>query len=258
MSQHLDSTRGLDAAPEPCHILGWDTDFWGKPIARVDAPRLTPEAISDIDAWCGANGVRCVFFLADVADSASTLAAERGGFFLTDVRVTFKGDLHGRRAQPRLGLRTARPEDHAALEELARISHGTTRFFHDPYFDDDRCGELYARWMRDSLERGAAEVLVAEADGKPIGYATCELDEDGELGRIGLIAVEPSAQRRGIGRALCEGAFDCFTRLGAQRVEIVTQGRNLSAQRVFQRAGAHVDAIELWFHKWYQPLHVTS
>jgi hypothetical protein len=41
-------------------------------------------------------------------------------------------------------------------------------------------------------------------------------------------------------------------------VEIVTQGRNLSAQRVFQRAGAHVAAVELWFHKWYQPLRVTS
>ena len=246
MSQQLGTLR--QEAPAPCHLLAWDTEFWGRPIARVDASSVTPDSVRAIDEWCLAHGVGCAYLLLDVGDSASTLAAERGDFFLTDVRVTFRADLRGRVTQPRPHVRPAQPRDREPLAELARVCHDTTRFFHDPHFDRERCGELYARWMLSSIDGGAATVLVAEIGGAPVGYVTCE------AGRIGLIAVAESARRRGVGQALCDAAFDSFVELGEQTVEIVTQGRNLPAQRLFQRAGAHVDGVELWFHKWYPPV----
>ena len=57
MSQQLGTLR--QEAPAPCHLLAWDTEFWGRPIARVDASSVTPDSVRAIDEWCLAHGVGC-------------------------------------------------------------------------------------------------------------------------------------------------------------------------------------------------------
>jgi dTDP-4-amino-4,6-dideoxy-D-galactose acyltransferase len=238
-----------------CRLLGWDTKFWAQRIARVEETAVTRASLRAIDAWCTDNGVACVFLLVAADDRVSTLAAEEAGFFFTDVRMTFTATVADRpTVPPRRGLRLAKPGDRGRLAELARASHASTRFFHDPNFDDERCRDLYAEWMLSSIDGAADAVIVAEAGGTPIGYVTCELDGGEDSGRIGLIAVEPSSQGRGLGSALCEAALDWFASEGALSVEIVTQGGNVSAQRVFQASGARTVSTELWFHKWYEPV----
>jgi dTDP-4-amino-4,6-dideoxy-D-galactose acyltransferase len=236
----------------PCRLLAWDTEFWGQRIARVEEGRITPARISAVDAWCGESDVACVFLLVEAGDRTATLAAEGAGFFFTDVRVTMTADVVNRRGGAgHSAIRPARSEDRERLMDLARVSHRITRFFHDPHFDDERCAELYARWLSTSFEGAADKVIVVESGGVPAGYVTCELEDGGATGRIGLIAVDPESQGRGLGSALCEAALDWFAGVGAAAVEIVTQGRNVAAQRVFQRAGARTTGTELWFHKWY-------
>ena len=36
-----------------------------------------------------------------------------------------------------------------------------------------------------------------------------------------------------------------------KQVHVVTQGRNYSAQRLYQRAGFIIDNIETYYHKWF-------
>jgi dTDP-4-amino-4,6-dideoxy-D-galactose acyltransferase len=43
-----------------------------------------------------------------------------------------------------------------------------------------------------------------------------------------------------------------FAQHGCDRVQVVTQGRNLAAQRLYQRAGFLTADLKLWYHKWYQ------
>jgi dTDP-4-amino-4,6-dideoxy-D-galactose acyltransferase len=253
---------GRGAVPTPdqivvprCRVLGWDTKFWGRRIARLEETIVTPSSLRAIDAWCADNRVACVFLLVAASDRVSTRAAEQAGFFFTDVRMTFRAAVADRQSVSlRQGLRLARSGDRGRLAELARVSHGSTRFFHDPNFNDERCRDLYAQWMLSSLDGVADAVIVAEADGTAVGYVTCELDAGEDSGRIGLIAVEPSSQGRGLGSTLCEAALDWFAAEGALSVEIVTQGSNVSAQRVFQASGARTVSTELWFHKWYGPV----
>lgn len=238
-----------------CRVLGWDTKFWGQRIARLEESAVTPEALRAFDGWCTDNGIASAFLLVAADDRVSTLAAERAGFFFTDVRMTFRATVGGRPRVPLGGrLRLANSGDRGPLAELARASHASTRFFHDPNFDDERCRDLYAQWMISSLDGAADAVIVAEAGGTPVGYVTCELDAGEDSGRIGLIAVEPASRGRGLGSALCEAALDWFSAEGALSVEIVTQGSNVSAQRVFQASGARTVSTELWFHKWYEPV----
>jgi ribosomal protein S18 acetylase RimI-like enzyme len=235
----------------PCRLVEWDTEFWGVGVAQVVGATLTDARRSEVDGWCRDHDVACAYFLAEVDDPESTLAAERGGFFFTDVRATLAQSLDGRARSPVApSIRTARADDREALAAIARESHRITRFYHDPNFPDRRCDELYAQWILSSCEDPASDVLVADIGGGAAGYVTCALDAD--RGRIGLIAVASGHRRGGIGGALVEAALRRFADSGVSEAVVVTQGRNTAALRVFTRAGYSIERMQLWFHKWYR------
>ncbi len=208
---------------------------------------MTPELLDRVDDWARENDVSCLYFLADSGDAASAHAAEEGGFRLMDVRVELR-----REARPEdvPGVRTAREEDRDALRAIARVSHGITRFYADPGFPDERCDDLYDIWISRSLEGWAQGVLVAERDGRPVGYVSCHLDDS--QGSIGLIAVDESARGAGLGVSLARAAVGWCAEHGAEAISVVTQGRNTQALRTFERGGFRVHSLELWFHKWYE------
>jgi len=233
-----------------CTLLDWDTEFWGVPIGRVEGETLDAERLRAVDGWADETAVACLYFLADSADAPSAHAAEAGGFRLMDLRVELRRPVDG--DDSLADLRDARPEDADALRAIARASHGVTRFYADPGFPDERCDDLYDTWISRSLEGWADGVLVAEVDGRPAGYVSCHLDESG-TGSIGLIAVDAEVRRAGLGVALSRGAVAWCRDRGAERMSVVTQGRNAAALRTFQRAGFLVESIGLWFHKWYRP-----
>jgi GNAT superfamily N-acetyltransferase len=227
----------------PGELLEWDTEFWGRTIGRVRGGRLDETRLADVDQWARANDVECLYFLADADDPASAHVAEHGGFGLMDVRVELERP--AARAELPEGLREATPADRERLRAIAASSHGATRFYADPRFPDERCDDLYDTWITRSLDGWAAGVLVAE----PGGYVSCHLD--GETGSIGLIAVEEGARGGGVGVSLSLGAVAWCAARGAERMTVVTQGRNVPALRTFGRAGFLVSTVGLWFHKWY-------
>lgn len=216
---------------------------------------LTAATRREVDAWSDEKGVRCVYLLASSDDAATARAAEDGGFRLVDLRVELRQEIAGQRARgprPSPDVREASADDHARLREIARTSHGTTRFYADPNFPDERCDDLYETWIERSLGGWAASVLVVESDGRAAGYCSCHLEAAARAGSIGLIAVDASDRRTGAGAALAEGAVAWCARRGADTMSVVTQGRNVAALRTFQRAGFLVSSVDLWFHKWYE------
>lgn len=215
-------------------------------IGRAPGRELTPEGVRALDTWAAEENVACVYFLGDAGDAHSAHVAEGAGFRLMDLRVELRQELASPAA---LGVREAVAEDRERLREIARTSHGTTRFYADPKFPDERCGALYETWIDRSLDGWAAVVLVAERDGGPAGYCSCHLD--GEAGSIGLIAVDSTRRRSGVGLELAAGAVAWCAARGARTMSVVTQGRNVAALRTFERAGFLFASVGLWFHKWY-------
>lgn len=217
-------------------------------IGRIESDTLDARRAGAVDEWAAAEGVECLYFLARSDDPASAFAATDAGYRLVDVRVELSrpaaGDDEG-------SVRVARPSDVGALRDIARVSHGGTRFYADPRFPDGRCDEFYAHWIELSCEGWADAVLVVEAGGWPAGYVTCHAD--GLRGSIGLIAVEERSRGRGLGRELVAGAVEWMRRSGLETAAVVTQGRNASAQRTFQSVGFRTETVGLWFHKWYAP-----
>jgi dTDP-4-amino-4,6-dideoxy-D-galactose acyltransferase len=236
-------------------VLEWDSAFFGRRIGRARVGRLTTSAVTQLREWCRNDQITCLYFLADADDPETSRLAARAGFDLIDIRVTFEQKLSVRPAEPHPRIRPLRASDLPALRELAARSHQDTRFFADSHFSREAAARLYGVW----LDRDAAEgaVFVAEHSGRPAAYVTVRLQPGGKRGEIGIIAVEAPAQGSGLGKALVNTALNWFVGQGAVDAMVVTQGRNLAAQRLYQSTGFRTAALQLWYHYWPELLRRT-
>jgi ribosomal-protein-alanine acetyltransferase len=121
---------------------------------------------------------------------------------------------------------TIRP---ARLEDLDRLVQIENRSF-----TTDRFSRRTFRYL---LTRANAVTLVAEADGRIIGYATVLFHRGTFLARLYSLAVDPACRSLGVGSKLIEAAerlalaHDCVT----LRLEV--RQDNLSAIRLYQQHG---------------------
>jgi len=239
--------------PELCSILEWDSAFFGMTIARVNSNRLDAQTAVQVMAWCKEKQVGCLYFLAD-SDHAETLRqAEKNGFNLTDIRVTYELVMGGMEERAALDpeIRMAVPQDLPALRGMAGSSYRDSRFYYDGHFPQEACDRLYETWIEKSLSGYARAVLVKGAPGQPEGFVTCDTLLPEAIGKIGLVGVSSSTRGRGIGRALVMGSLDWFGRQGMKSVQVVTQGRNIPAQRFYQKCGFLVSEVRFWYHCWF-------
>jgi dTDP-4-amino-4,6-dideoxy-D-galactose acyltransferase len=225
---------------EPPEMLGWDTEFWGLRVARATSS-------DGLKEWACANTVGLIGLLVD--DPAEVQRSEENGARFMDIRVTLARPTAIQQPPPR--VRPFRASDVETLVAIARASHRITRFYADPRLPDDRCDDLYERWIRQSCEGWAAAVLVCEQDAKPAGYITVHID--GDTSSIGLVAVAEQARRRGYGQELVLGAIDYANRHEAVDMTVVTQGRNVAAQRTFQACRFRTTKTQVWMHQWFLP-----
>jgi dTDP-4-amino-4,6-dideoxy-D-galactose acyltransferase len=136
------------------------------------------------------------------------------------------------------------------LSDLAARSHYDSRFYADGRFPKDGCDRLFRTWIERSCtdHSFAQAVFVPEVEGKPAGYIT--LGVKNGIGDIGLIAVEQCYRGQGIGNALLFRSLEWFRNQGVRKVEVVTQGRNINALRMYEKAGFRLESMRLWFHWW--------
>jgi dTDP-4-amino-4,6-dideoxy-D-galactose acyltransferase len=236
----------------PIESLEWDSAFFGVQIGRVSLGSATPELLSEAVGLADHEGIECLYWLIDGGDAISPRAAEVCGFHLVDVQVTFETKLP-RCAGPDRPLpahvRLFEPADLPDLLALARESHRASRYFYDGNFADDRCASLYEEWIKRALRRDSEIVFVAEHENQPAGYCVCHLPGD-QTGNIGLIAVDPKWHHCRIGTALVSAALDHFERSGMRSATVVTQGRNIASQRLYQKCGFVTESMKLWYHRW--------
>lgn len=242
----------LDAGSEElCRFLEWDTQFFGVRIARVVPSTLTPGDMTAVSDWCDRESIACLYFLCDPANDESVRVAEQAGFHLVDVRVVFEKETGARDARetPNVVVRRWRDEDLPTLETVAVDSYRDSRFWFDRRFARDRVAELYREWLIKSCRGFADDVLVAEVEGRPVGFITCHIDSPAR-GRIGLVGVVAMLRGKGVGHALVRAADEYASERGAREIEVATQARNVSAQRLYQRAGFTTSSLGLWYHLW--------
>ena len=146
----------------PCLFLEWDSEFFGRRIARVTASPFTAFEAGEVLAWARAERIDCLYLLVDAGDAVGIRSAEVAGFRLVDLRVTLGRPLRGGEALPAArpdAVRPSTPADVPALRRIARTSHRDSRFYADPRFPEALCDAFYQRWIERRCAEEASAVL---------------------------------------------------------------------------------------------------
>jgi dTDP-4-amino-4,6-dideoxy-D-galactose acyltransferase len=241
---------------EPCEFLPWDTAFFGYRIARVIGHRLSPQYVQAVLEWCKTREIECLYLLADSDHPETVRLADKHKFRLVDIRVTLQCNIgkqiveHRNIQSETVRVRPVRPADISALQAIARTIYSASRFYFDPCFPTESCEALYETWIKRSCEGYASVVWVADVDDEPVGYLSCHLSSSTPDGQIGLVGVGSQAQGRGVGQTLVYHSLHWFAEHSVEVVSVVTQGRNIAAQCLYQRCGFLTRSVQLWYHRW--------
>jgi dTDP-4-amino-4,6-dideoxy-D-galactose acyltransferase len=242
---------------EFCKYLQWDSDFFGKRIAKINVERITPEIYSSIKVWCLENQIDCLFFLADTSDSESIRVAEDNKFRLVEVRITLELLLKNRIKKenkwikPDVQIRPANKGDRGALVEISENSYTNSRWYFDPCFEQKQCDAYYRKWISNSLDGYADYILVAEKNGEVLGYLSGNHYINDKLATFDLLAVHEKARGLGIGPALAFSGVDYHAKMMAKKILAITQGRNIVLSRLLMKVVFILKDVQIYYHKWY-------
>jgi ribosomal protein S18 acetylase RimI-like enzyme len=152
-----------------------------------------------------------------------------------------------------VSIRGAAPADTPAIGRLGAL---LVRLHHD--LDPQRfiaatpgTQQAYGSFLETQLREPNIVILVAERDGKVIGYTYAGVEGTdymalrGPAGVVYDIVVDPAHRGQGVGRTLLEATVEALQSRGAPRVVLSTAERNEGAQRLFERAGFRRTMIEM-------------
>jgi ribosomal protein S18 acetylase RimI-like enzyme len=144
----------------------------------------------------------------------------------------------------------------ADLSSLGRLGALLVQQHHD--FDrrrflaaTDRTPEHYAAFLGSQLDDPEALVLVAEQDGRVIGYTFSEMEGydykslRGPAALLHDILVDPAHRSAGVGRRLLDETIATMKRRGARQIVLSTAERNEAARRLFARIGFRPTMVEM-------------
>ncbi len=249
MKARVTNPRKLDSLRY--RFLEWDSRFFGRRIARVESDRLDEASVAEALDWSREHRIDCLYFLCAPDDDRSVVVAEANGFHLVDIRLELSCRIEAPPAASGVAVRGFQPSDLDALQRIASEAYRDTRFWYDERFTREQAASLYREWIAKSCRGGDESVLVVEDDGHVKGFVTCSFENE-SIGRIGLLGVAAEARGAGVGRALVDAALAQCHANGRREVRVVTQVRNIAAQRLYQACGFRTQLVHLWYHKWFE------
>jgi len=255
--------------------LEFDSQLFGRRMAR-----LWP--IAHRDAWPGPEaldqgkhllaqikeaeaqeGVQCLVARVPGRDFLAAQALEACGFRLMDVSVEWLTSLdqlpkHGR--LPRgMSIRTWRPGDEEKLADLTakamcHLDAYPDRFAMDPRLRSS-CGEMYRRWVANSLSGDQADqVLALTQDEEAAGLITLKLPREkgpgAGCGYVVINAIAPEFRGQGLYHELLLRGLEWLLKHGANKARVRTKLSQQAVIRAWARLGARQVYSDCTFHLW--------
>jgi len=236
-------------------IMRWDSDFFGYPVGFLGCRRLTPAIQRLVGNFTSTHRVVLLEYLCNCHDRLSVQTAEQAGYSFVDIRLTLE---HALRQAPAAalpaGTRVIRAESShiPVLRQMASELYLDSRYFFDPHFDRAKVKEFYESWIEKAVLGKFDDycLLLVREGSAPLAFCTIRKGRP-KTANIGLFGVGPDAQGGGVAGPFLNHVLGRLHAEGLEMVEVVTQGRNYRAQRVYQRCGFVTKTTELWYHKWF-------
>lgn len=254
----------------------WDTEQLGFPCARVEILTIigddgnsdTVREIADnllevMHQDCRSRGVQ--YLIARIPSTAVEVAQslQQNGYLLVDGLINYHYDLSlpipDTPIIPNIVFRQGNTGDIAQCLHIASQSYTLDRFHSDPLISKERADQVHRLWVENSFRKiSADQVWVAEYQQKAQAYYTGSIDKVSQqvfpdtIGHIGLVAAGQALRGKGVATALCIYALHGFHQMGVRQVEVGTQIANITAQRIYQKAGFRPVNSFLTFRGWIE------
>jgi RimJ/RimL family protein N-acetyltransferase len=249
----------------------WDSKHFAFDMSKIDqllavgnyldSTFIKQRLVSNLIARCSKELLLHVSARVNKEDLSSIHALERKYFRLMDILVTYSIDLRKHipiQTENPYHIRKFRPDEVSKLEQIALECFrdralSTDRFHADPTFPRSKSSELYAKWLVNSCNDPANEVLVAEIDGKPVGFNVCAFNPSLtaltgiRIGTMTLTAVDSLARNKLVATSLLSASLSWF----ADKVDVIETGgqvSNIAIQRAWNSVGLRITRSQCTFH----------
>ena len=225
--------------------LHWDSAFFGLRVGRADI--LSREDALFLTARH--DELAQQFDLLYIFD-ANAVGFEAEGTQLVDEKILYSKPCEPRKQFSDVAFfQGATPSDD--LYRLALVSGGYSRFKLDERLPKGSYERLYNRWIENACPReGTNKQILTFLDTNNIAKGMVTIDHQGELGHIGLVAVDTDTQHQGIGGKIMSTLDGYLFKLGVKTLEVPTQKANTNACRWYEKNGFRVQSITFIYHWW--------
>lgn len=233
--------------------LIWDSDFFGYPIAYVTSKHLTDAILNRIEKFIHRNKIKLVEYLCNCHDNESVRNAEKYGFHFTDIRLCFEKTLTQENPitlPNSIRFGSAVESDIPELRKISENLYRDSRYFFDGNFEVAKVHEFFQGWVEKAVRGQFDDVCFCLFENElPIGFCTIKYNKM-QSASIGLFGFATKYQGQGLATKLLYITFNHLLLKGISNINVVTQGRNYPAQRLYQSVGFKTFSTELWYHKW--------
>ncbi len=225
--------------------LQWDSDFFGLRIGRADI--LTKDDAFSLAARH--DELMQQFDLLYVFDS-NNIGFVAKGARLVDEKILYSKPCEPRKQFPEISFYQA-SHPSADLYRLALVSGGYSRFKLDERLPKGSYERLYTRWIEKACPKdGTNKQIFISRDPQGATKGMITIDHQGELGHIGLVAVDLDAQHHGIGGKIMSTLDGYLYSLGIKTLEVPTQKANSDACRWYEKNGFVAQSRIPIYHWW--------
>lgn len=233
--------------------LPWDSDFFGYPIARlnaifpIDPPCLRPyadygNAVQHLLSLARLQGVKYLFATVEPRDLATMRGLGQCGFSLIETRAFYHRSLRNFEAADRYPIRTATPADVPALSRTAReCVNAFDRFHADPFIPPEDADRMMEKWVEASVLTSFADTTIVPDTAEPEAFCTVKYHREHwdawnlRLAQPVFSAVAPSM--RGWYRKIISEINVHLREVGAEHSYLSTQITNKAVIRVWESLG---------------------
>ena len=222
--------------------IEWDSKFFGYPIGKIclfnnqeyDVNRIISESAK----------YRLTYLFSDQEISVSDNRIK-----LVDTKITWEKDITFSSGTITREKFNNLIHSYDQLLYLGYLSGTYSRFRLDENFQNNEFEKLYKEWIDKSI-RGKFDdsVFIKSHKNQLEGLVT--LRKSNNLAQIGLIAVHPNSQGKGVATELIQVANDFTFDNNLKTLIVATQYDNKPAMRLYEKSGFHIRSKEYIYHVW--------
>jgi len=230
-------------------ILKWDSSFFGLKVSNINAKILDNIEFDNILNELKNQEVKLGYYSSVSPLNINQFSSDLYEIFPVDKKITYFKNIEENSPSNQKIFKYEENYPNDKLINLAIQSGIYSRFNIDKKIGRIKFEELYKEWIIKSVSKIlATEVLVYRDNDVIEGFVT--LGEKLGVADIGIIAVDEYSRGKGIGKKLMASAENWFAINHYNQIQVVTQGDNLPACKLYEACGFNINKVEYFYHFW--------